>query len=355
MTLTTVPDSLLSTPTRKNIIINGGMAVAQRGISFSPTPNGQHVVDRLRYSNNTTAVVDTVQSFDSEATPFYHYVEQTVTTADASVAANAFSGFAYFIEGQDISFLKSGFSTAETVTLSFYTKHSVTGTYCVAFRNADVTRNYVAEYTQAVSNEWERQSITLTLDTTGTWNTDHTTGLSLFFSHQGGTDFQTSEGSWAAGNKITTSNQINGLATIGNIFRYSGLQLEVGSTATPFVQRSYAEELLLCQRYFQHLENAASTNWTVLAARNSNTAEGLITYPTKRTTPTVSTTLQSGDVRILGVSGESLSSLTLSGNTESMTVTWNDSGTPFATREGYLFAVSNTPTAGRGFDIDAEL
>jgi hypothetical protein len=140
----------------------------------------------------------------------------------------------------------------KAMTLSFWHKHTKTGTYCVSVRNSGLDRSYVAEYTQAVTDTWELATITVTASpAAGTWL--YTTGVGLWvdFTVLSGSTFQTTAGSWQSGNYSATSSQVNGLDATANNFRIALVQLEAGSVATEFESRTVQEELALCQRYYE--------------------------------------------------------------------------------------------------------
>jgi hypothetical protein len=171
-----------------------------------------------------------------------------VTTVDASIAASENLGIYQNIEGFNARDL-----IGKTFTLSFWVRSSKVGTHCVSLRNTGGDRTYVAEYAVGAANTWEQKFITVNggLITAGTWSWTTALGVSVGFSLACGTTFQTTPNAWQTGNFFATSNQVNCLDTIGNIFAITGVQLEVGSVATPFEHRNYGQELALCQRYFQ--------------------------------------------------------------------------------------------------------
>ena len=232
----------------RNKIINGKMEIAQRGTSFAAAGSGVYTLDRWVPSSSTAGVVTISQQADVPAdNEFQSSLRVAVTTADASIAASDNFGVFQNIEGFNVRDL-----IGRTFTLSFWVRSSKTGTHCVSLRNGAGDRTYVAEYTVSAANTWEKKSITVSsgLITAGTWNWTNGLGLSVGFNLYCGSTFQTTAGSWQTGNFLATANQVNCLDTIGNIFAITGVQLEVGSVATPFEHRPYGAELALCQRYY---------------------------------------------------------------------------------------------------------
>jgi len=182
------------------------------------------------------------------------YVEAYVGVSDASpLASGDYYGLQQYIEANNISDFLLGTASAKTVTLSFTHKHTKAGTYTVALRNAAANRSYLTEYTQSVANTEETATVTVPLDTTGTWATGTSIGLDVSWAVGAGGSFMGSTGSWLAGGYIASGNQTNAMDTVGNALRIKDVQLEIGSDATPFEQRSIGTELALCQRYCRTL------------------------------------------------------------------------------------------------------
>ena len=237
----------------RNRIINGDMRIDQRGAVV--TTNGAYTADRWQLGFATSGAVQSAQSGDAP-TGFGNSLLFDVTTADTSIAAGEYGVLSQYIEGLNTSDLAWGTASAQTVTLSFWVKSTTTGTYCVSFRNSGNSRSYVATYSVASANTWEYKTITVSGDTSGTWLGTNVVGISIAFCFAVGSTFQTTAGAWQAGNFLGTSAQTNLLASTANEIRITGVQLETGSTATPFERRSYGQELALCQRYFQLLQHS---------------------------------------------------------------------------------------------------
>ena len=229
----------------RNKIINGKMEIAQRGTSFAPTTG--YTLDRWLVNTGGGGVVTVSQQADAPANnEFQNSLRATVTTADISIAAGDFGQIIQRIEGFNARDL-----IGRTFTVSFWVRSSKTGIHCVAFKNSGVDRSYIAEYTINAANTWEFKTITVSggLITAGTWNWTNGVGLDLRWTLAAGTTFQTTAGAWQTGDFLATANQVNVLDAIDNIFAITGVQLEVGSVATPFEHRPYGAELALCRRY----------------------------------------------------------------------------------------------------------
>ena len=232
----------------RNKIINGDMNIAQRGTSFAAIANQAYSLDRWIYGNTSAAVATVTQQADVPSSNEFQYsYRYAVTTADTSIAASDAAYVVQFVEGYNARDL-----IGRTFTLSFWVRSSKTGTHCVKFGNSSADRSYVTEYTINAANTWEQKSITVSggLITAGTWNWTNGIGLAVFWTLAAGSTFQTTAGAWQTGNFLATANQVSCLDTVGNIFAITGVQLEVGSVATPFEHRPYGTELALCQRYY---------------------------------------------------------------------------------------------------------
>jgi hypothetical protein len=234
---------------RKNLIINGDFRVAQRGTSI--TTNG-YTLDRWKFWAQGGGTFTVTQESATGDFPFVNYFAAQVGTADASPAATDYATLGYIIEGADVQHLHLGKSSAKTITISFWHRHTVTGTYSVSIRNSAFNRSYVATYTQTSTNTWEQSSVTIPLDTTGTWLKDvGEAGLNITFTAMSGSTYTGTADTWTASNLLAATGQVNDFATTGNWFRFANIQAEVGSQETDFEDRPYAHEFALCQRYYQ--------------------------------------------------------------------------------------------------------
>jgi hypothetical protein len=357
MPLTTVDQGLLSTNAQytgfKNRIINGDMQIDQRnnGASVSVSAGtARRTVDMFSadISGGVDGVFTMQQSTTVPTTGFRNSVALTVTTANTSSNSGRYYRFIGAIEGFNIADLNSGSATAATVTLSFWVRSSITGTYCVGFQNAAFNRSYAANYTISAANTWEQKSITLTLDTTGTWASDNTAGLKIFWDLGSGSAFQQTANSWAASNTWLTSSQTNWINTNGATFQLTGVQLEKGQTATSFDVLPYGTELALCQRYCQVLRaSTAGNNYARFGfGVGQSTTQVHANYNPPVTFRTAPSLTASGSFAVYdGVTVTSLTSINIDGDTTPFWVSYgcSTSGGLVSTRPYEL--VSNNTTA----------
>ena len=239
-------------PSGRNRIINGAMMIDQRNAGESVTAsNGSFGVDRFKTAVAGTGVF-TMQRSSTAPTGFANSQLLTVTTADTSIVAIDEYSFRHYIEGYNFADLMWGTSSAQAITLSFWVRSSITGTYAVGLRNKNADRTYPATYTINSANTWEYKTITVAGDTTGTWEgATNQTGVALIFSLGAGSGLQGTANTWNSGNLWSTATATQWISTVGATFYITGVQLEKGSVATPFEFRPYGTELALCQRYYE--------------------------------------------------------------------------------------------------------
>ena len=239
----------------RNLIINGAMQVAQRGTSQSSvTSTGYYTCDRWYNSNNGLGTWTLSQSTTAPS-GFANSFKWDCTTADASPAAGDLIIHQQRIESQNLQHLNKGTSDALRVTLSFWVRSNKTGTYTLEIYDDTNTRSIGKTYTIDSADTWEYKTITIEGDTTGALDNDNTRGFDVLWWLGAGSDFTsgTFNTSWAAVTAVNraSSSQVNLGDSTSNEWYITGVQLEVGSVATPFEHRSYGQELALCQRYYQ--------------------------------------------------------------------------------------------------------
>ena len=294
---------------RRNIVINGAMNVFQRSSSavtgLGDGNEGYVVHDRISHTVVAGAGRFTVTPASITDLPgFANALQVTCTTADTSIAATELYQLQYKIEGQDLQQLKKGTSDAEKVTVSFYVKGHDSATYtCELF---DVDNSRQISQTFSVTTSWNRVELTFNADTTGAFNDDNGESLQLnIFLHAGSnyTSGTFTSNTWASN---TNANRVNSSSnsifeSTSASFSLTGLQMEVGSQATPFEHRSFGEELALCQRYYYKLINDSDADSFATGSNNTTTTSehSIIFAQTMRANPTaIETTGTAGDYKI---------------------------------------------------------
>ena len=237
--------------TGRNLIINGACVIDQRNSGSSVTTSGSYPVDRFFVNNATDATFSAQQSTDvPSGQGFTTSLKITFPTGDASIGTTQYANIQQYIEGFNVANLGFGNSGAKTVPLSFWVKASVTGQYSYAIYNSAEDRVNPQAFTINTADTWEFKSITYTGDTTGTWLTTNGKGLVVTLYTALGSSFLGSAG-WNSGGTFGVTGQANAMASNGNTFYITGVQLEVGDTATPFEHEDYGTTLGKCQRYFE--------------------------------------------------------------------------------------------------------
>ena len=238
----------------KNRIINGGMVIDQRnaGASLTITANPQYTLDRWFAGVTTGSKISIQQNADSVTPPVGFTKYLGVTSLAATTLG---SGDLYYlqqsVEGFNTSDLAFGTASASAITISFWVRSSLTGTFGAALLNAGSNRSYPFNYSIASANTWTQITQTIPGDVTGTWATDNTTGFQLRIGLGAGATYQGTAGAWGTANVVTTTGSVSVVGTSGATFYITGVQLEKGSVATSFDYRPYGTELSLCQRYYQ--------------------------------------------------------------------------------------------------------
>jgi hypothetical protein len=276
----------------RNRIINGDMRIDQRNSGASVTVNGTGSyfgTDRFFATGQATDGVFTVARSTTAPAGYTNSLLATVTTADASIGASQIYVLGQRIEGLNIADLGWGATGAATVTLSFWVRSSLTGTFGGSITN-ETGYSYPFSYTINSANTFEQKSITIAGPTAGTWLATSGTGISVIFSLGSGSTYSGTANAWSANLYYGATGQTQVISTNGATFYITGVQLEPGSVATPFERRSYGQELALCQRYyFKDADN--SVNIFQCKTDNATTYNSTIRFPvTMRATPTCTAT-----------------------------------------------------------------
>jgi hypothetical protein len=283
----------------KNRIINGSMTVDQRnaGASVTPTDN-TYTLDRYKFRLSQASKLTCQQNAGSVTPPvgFSKYLGVTSSSA-YSVGSGDYFILVQDIEGFNTADLGFGTASAKTVTLSFQVYSSLTGTFSGALRNSNADRSYPFTYTVSSANIWTTASVTIAGDTTGTWvGATNGAGLSVIFNLGCGSTFTSSAGSWQAGNYTGANSTTSVVGTSGATFYITGVQLEVGSSATGFEYRVYSTELSNCQRYYESTISIGETTTTctgqpfrvAVGAYSSSSYYGPVVFKVyKRASPTI--------------------------------------------------------------------
>jgi len=245
----------------KNLIINGAMQLSQRGTSFADSANGSYTLDRFNIQNSSGTPAFTVTQDSDTPHGFNNSLKVACTTADTSPAAGSFSRIRHTIEAQNLSSLAKGTASAKAQTLSFYVKTNKTGVYTVFIYDDDNNRMFSASYTVSDTN-WNRYTIDVPADTSGAINDDNGAGYVIHWGLSLGSNRTSGSlaSTWAT---YATANEhvgnVNFADNTSNVWAITGVQLEVGSVATDFEHRSFADNLLLCQRYYTSGDDKVGT------------------------------------------------------------------------------------------------
>jgi hypothetical protein len=275
----------------KNRLINGEMDIDQRNAGASVTlgvggGNG-YPADRW-YVENFTDGTATVQQVADAPAGFSNSIRYTVTATDTSLASDQSVFIQQRVEGFNSADLSFGTASAKSVTLSFWVKSSVTGTFGGALANSAYNRGYPFTYTISSANTWEQKSVTIPGDTTGTWvGATNGVGLRLTFALAAGSARVSTAGAWAAYVGIGATGGTNLMATNSATWQVTGCQLELGSQATSFDFRDYGTEFMRCQRYFRLLRDPVA-NGVITGSGTQISRLSFFSPVQMRATPTIS-------------------------------------------------------------------
>jgi hypothetical protein len=236
----------------RNIVINGDMSISQRHGTSSVTQNDNiYSVDRFGFYASQSSKLTVQQNAGSVTPPsgFKNYLGYTSSSAYTVGSSETFISV-QVIEGYNVAYLDFGTANAKSITLSFWVRSSLTGTFGGALRNADATRSYPFTYSISLANTWEKKSITFEGDTSGTWNTTNGYGLGLMFGLGVGSTVSSTAGSWQSGAYYSATGATSVVGTDGATFYITGVQLEAGTTASDFEFLPVDVNLQRCQRYF---------------------------------------------------------------------------------------------------------
>jgi len=326
----------------KSRIINGAMVIDQRNAGASVTPNVSYTLDRWQ-GINTQASKFTVQQNTGSVTPpagFTNYLGVTSSSAYSVLTGDTFL-ISQSIEGFNTADLDFGKSTAKTITLSFWVRSSLTGTFGGALTNNAGNRSYAFSYTISSANTWEQKTVTIAGDTTGTWETTTNAGIRVRFGLGSGSTYSGTAGVWSASDLVQSTGSTSVVGTNGATFYITGVQLEVGSTATSFDYRPYGTELALCQRYYYKVKASGNSYSNLGTGYNTatTTANIMVFFPvTLRIRPTA--------LETSGTAGDYAIAHTNTATTCSVIPTYSAPTNEFQSLT--IFTVSSGLTAGQG-------
>jgi len=281
-------------PNAQALIINGNCAISQRGTSFATMGNGdsQYTLDRFQWNEEGGfGVAELTITQDTDVPTgqgFAKSLKAVCTTIDTSIDSNTISYITQKFEGQNLQLLKKGTANAEKLTLSFWAKSNLTGTFTMAFKDTDNSRLYSTSYSPASADTWEKFIVNIPADTTGAFTDDNATSLAVDWNLQAGTDksdgaLTTAWEAQAEGDRAV--GQTNFFSSTSNDFYITGIQLEVGeytsSTIPPFQHESYGDNLFRCQRYYQLIAEGAAHNIGISTAYNTATSWTIVRFITE--------------------------------------------------------------------------
>ena len=277
----------------RNVIINGAMNVAQRGTSATNPGGGYATLDRFRMSQNSSGLGNFVMSQDASAPTGSGFSKSLKLVKDgATTMGSGNSAYIHYnAEGLDVQHLCYGTSDAKPVTISFWVKSSIAGTYGLSLGDGAANRGNVQTYAISATNTWEYKSVTFVGDTGAVIPNDNTAGFSIHWVLGAGTNYhETSLNAWTATHKLSTSSQTQWPQTDDAEFYLTGCQAEVGQNPTEFEHEPFGRTYEKCERYFQksHIhsevpgsaQNGGSGTYlgAVVTMSNYNTQYGQLMY-----------------------------------------------------------------------------
>ena len=328
----------------KNRIINGAMMIDQRnaGASATITANPQYTLDRWFAGVSVGSKISIQQNAGAVTPPagFTKYLGVTSLAATTPASTDVYY-LQQSIEGFNTADLGFGTANASAITISFWVRSSLTGTFGAVILNAGSNRSYPFNYTISSANTWTQITQTISGDVTGTWATDNTTGFQLRFGLGAGATYQGTAGSWGTANVVTTTGATSVVGTSGATFYITGVQLEKGSTATSFDYRPYGTELSLCQRYYEQFvagqELTVNGLYCAGNAFNGTQVRGALTYQVQKRINNPTFTFSAGNTFYQQGNG---------GNVVGSAISLIQNGS-----KGALILCTGTYTQGYGYNI----
>ena len=360
--LTAYQTKALAQASNRNLIINGAMQVAQRGTSVTGiTTSDYRTVDRFRFEPSSMGTwTMTTENDAPTGSGFRKSAKVLCTTADASPAAGDYIQLYQVIEGQNLQQVKKGTAAAEQLTVSFWVKSNVTGTYIVNLADNDNSREVSKSYTISSSGTWEYKTITFPADTTGAFDNDNNGSLVITWGLGAGSNYttgslQTTWGTNTAANRFV--GQTNLASATNNYWQITGVQLEVGATATPFEFKPYAQDLAECQRYYyRNTPGTVDGHYGLAQVRSTTQFEFTMLFPVSLRVRPTSIEYSNIGVKRAGIGVYAVSSIALA-DTESGPNAAMLSGTNSTSgaSAGQAISIMNNTNAAGYLAVNAEL
>lgn len=280
----------------RNRILNGDCRIDQRNAGASVTPSGgSYTLDRWSGQTSQTGKYSVQRNAGSVTPPagFTNYLGVTSLSA-YSVTTTDYFNIAQNIEGFNVADLGWGTANAQSITISFWVRSSLTGTFGGALNNSGASRSYPFTYTISAANTWEYKTVTIAGDTSGTWLTDNGVGITVAFGLGAGATRSGTAGSWASSWFQSATGATSVVGTNGATFYITGVQLEAGTVASPFERRDYGRELMMCQRYCYQVTSVGGTDgfvrYAVGECVSTTVLDSVIPFPVQmRVTPSLTT------------------------------------------------------------------
>jgi len=276
----------------RNRVFNGSMEIDQRNVGANTvvSSSAPYTLDRFRVQCANHSGTLNVRQDSTSTTGFVNSLRTIVTAANTSMPSGGLTRVFTSLEGTSINDLGWGTANAKTVTLSFYVRSSNTGTFSGSITNYAEDRSYPFTYTINTANNWEYETITIAGDTSGTWPTSNAGALVINFDLGSGSTQYGTANAWTGSFKTGVTGSTSIMGVVGNNWYVTGIQLEPGSTATPFEHRPYGLELQFCQRYYERTVTNTGLIWTGDGSLNNNYyLTGQFVVP-KRAAPTFTAT-----------------------------------------------------------------
>ena len=339
----------------KNLVINGNMNQAQRGTSF--TSASGYTLDRYTWTDDSTSVFTITQSTDvPSGQGFATSMKLDCTTANGSLGSTDQIRQVQKIEAQNLQHLRYGTSSAKSVTLSFWVKSNKTGIYCATLSQEDDSyASFTKEYTISSSDTWEKKTLTFDGDTGGVINNDNGAGIWLMFAFGAGSGRHITADQWNSSYGLSTSNQVNLADSTSNELYLTGVQLEVGTSATDFEFLPFDVNLQRCQRYYYREQGDSSDQRSVSngIADTTSRYRGIVVFPTTMRTNVSVTEAGLETLRPGAVNNEVSLDATIDPSTNAVLLQLTtDSGTPYTAGDALTLRITNSTSSFVAFDAE---